>query len=456
MFNEKMTILLAEHRDEVFARLASDLAATGLLVHRVCRGMEASRIYAQRAVDLVLISACAARRECLAAEQETPHDRPGSFHLDLHVPGVIRQRFDGQFRHGRRIDRVPWQPVAFERRNRRSPGTSAPSAVSCRGGHRAERAGLCPGVDWGPICTPPTPDDILPREFKGIFVMRRWVCTLLAICLLAANFPRAFCYCGAEAACGRGSVPACPRCCAHRQRPASGQGQTPGPCCCEKCRAIRAVPPGPAVDAPAPACRGYFHPLHWLAVAAGVPGAADHLPEAARCAGPPGSSEGQAARCPFLGPSADLILSGSPARQRGLVSLLRDGRCCAPARGHGACLLLSFVTAISLRCLMSWNWKKFKLIVQVIEVRLRFIVILAATGLLIGYWDTIANYWEKYTRPAAWRRANFRPTRSFSARCTPKSSATAWSPTAPCRSVPSAACRCRCGPRARPRNCRPA
>ncbi len=49
---------------------------------------------------------------------------------------------------------------------------------------------------------------------------------------------------------------------------------------------------------------------------------------------------------------------------------------------------------------MSWNWKKFKLIVQVIEVRLRFIVILAATGLLIGYWDTIANYWEKYTRPA--------------------------------------------------------
>ncbi len=57
MFNEKMTILLAEHRDEVFARLASDLAATGLLVHRVCRGMEASRIYAQRAVDLVLISA---------------------------------------------------------------------------------------------------------------------------------------------------------------------------------------------------------------------------------------------------------------------------------------------------------------------------------------------------------------------------------------------------------------
>jgi DNA-binding NtrC family response regulator len=57
MFSEKMTILLVEHRDEVFARVASDLAASGLLVHRVCRGTEASRIYAQRAVDLVLISA---------------------------------------------------------------------------------------------------------------------------------------------------------------------------------------------------------------------------------------------------------------------------------------------------------------------------------------------------------------------------------------------------------------
>ena len=49
---------------------------------------------------------------------------------------------------------------------------------------------------------------------------------------------------------------------------------------------------------------------------------------------------------------------------------------------------------------MNRRWKKFKLIIQVIEVRLRFIVVLVATGLLIGYWDTIKNYWEKYTRPA--------------------------------------------------------
>ena len=57
MFSEKKTILLVEHRDEVFARIGSDLAAAGILVHRVYRGTDASRILAQRAVDLVLISA---------------------------------------------------------------------------------------------------------------------------------------------------------------------------------------------------------------------------------------------------------------------------------------------------------------------------------------------------------------------------------------------------------------
>jgi multidrug efflux pump subunit AcrA (membrane-fusion protein) len=47
------------------------------------------------------------------------------------------------------------------------------------------------------------------------------------------------------------------------------------------------------------------------------------------------------------------------------------------------------------------RWQRLKLILEVIEVRLRFIAILAATGLTIGYWDTIKNYWDKYTRPAA-------------------------------------------------------
>jgi len=45
-------------------------------------------------------------------------------------------------------------------------------------------------------------------------------------------------------------------------------------------------------------------------------------------------------------------------------------------------------------------WKRLKLVIEVVEVRLRFVAILVATGLLIGYWDTIKNYWDKWTRPA--------------------------------------------------------
>ena len=36
---------------------------------------------------------------------------------------------------------------------------------------------------------------------------------------------------------------------------------------------------------------------------------------------------------------------------------------------------------------------------RVIGVRLRFVAILAATFALIAYWDTIHNYWDKWTRP---------------------------------------------------------
>ena len=46
------------------------------------------------------------------------------------------------------------------------------------------------------------------------------------------------------------------------------------------------------------------------------------------------------------------------------------------------------------------TWQKIKLVVRVIEVRLRFILVLVATALGIGYWDTIKNYVEKWTRPA--------------------------------------------------------
>ena len=47
------------------------------------------------------------------------------------------------------------------------------------------------------------------------------------------------------------------------------------------------------------------------------------------------------------------------------------------------------------------RWQKLKLVARVIEVRLRFVAVLVAVGMLIGYWDTIKNHWDKWTRPAA-------------------------------------------------------
>ena len=45
------------------------------------------------------------------------------------------------------------------------------------------------------------------------------------------------------------------------------------------------------------------------------------------------------------------------------------------------------------------RWQKLRLVGLVILKRLRFIAILAAVGLFIGYWDTVMNYWDKWTRP---------------------------------------------------------
>jgi Cu(I)/Ag(I) efflux system membrane fusion protein len=39
------------------------------------------------------------------------------------------------------------------------------------------------------------------------------------------------------------------------------------------------------------------------------------------------------------------------------------------------------------------------MVVRAVELRLRFIALLAATGLIFGYWDTIWNYYEKWSRP---------------------------------------------------------
>jgi Cu(I)/Ag(I) efflux system membrane fusion protein len=43
--------------------------------------------------------------------------------------------------------------------------------------------------------------------------------------------------------------------------------------------------------------------------------------------------------------------------------------------------------------------QKFRMVVKVVELRLRFIALMAATGLVFAYWDTLWNYYEKWTRP---------------------------------------------------------
>ncbi len=45
------------------------------------------------------------------------------------------------------------------------------------------------------------------------------------------------------------------------------------------------------------------------------------------------------------------------------------------------------------------RWQKFRMVVKVVELRLRFIALMAATGLVFAYWDTLWNHYEKWTRP---------------------------------------------------------
>jgi Cu(I)/Ag(I) efflux system membrane fusion protein len=43
--------------------------------------------------------------------------------------------------------------------------------------------------------------------------------------------------------------------------------------------------------------------------------------------------------------------------------------------------------------------QKLRLVGLVILKRVRFLAVLAGVGLFIGYWDTVMNYWEKWTQP---------------------------------------------------------
>ncbi len=47
-------------------------------------------------------------------------------------------------------------------------------------------------------------------------------------------------------------------------------------------------------------------------------------------------------------------------------------------------------------------WQVF----QVIQARLRFVAFFVVIGVVVGYWDTLSNYYEKWTRPLYGRQAN--------------------------------------------------
>src|SRR5690606_742801 len=46
------------------------------------------------------------------------------------------------------------------------------------------------------------------------------------------------------------------------------------------------------------------------------------------------------------------------------------------------------------------RWQRGMFIFRAIEVRLRFIGLFVAIGLLMVYWPTLENYWDRWTRPA--------------------------------------------------------
>ena len=51
------------------------------------------------------------------------------------------------------------------------------------------------------------------------------------------------------------------------------------------------------------------------------------------------------------------------------------------------------------------RWQKFRLVVKVVELRLRFIALMAITGLVFAYWDTLWNRYDKWMRPPAHQHA---------------------------------------------------
>jgi Cu(I)/Ag(I) efflux system membrane fusion protein len=71
----------------------------------------------------------------------------------------------------------------------------------------------------------------------------------------------------------------------------------------------------------------------------------------------------------------------------------RDNRLDGLANGNGGPTVRPPVPARH-----TFWWKTWQ-VLKVLQARLRFVAILLVIGLLIGYWDTINGYYEKWTRP---------------------------------------------------------
>lgn len=83
-----------------------------------------------------------------------------------------------------------------------------------------------------------------------------------------------------------------------------------------------------------------------------------------------------------------------------------------PAEGHPARPDAVASEPTSLEAPLT-RWQKFRLVVKVVELRLRFIALMAATGFVFAYWDTLWNYYEKWTRPPGERQVAASDTEYF-------------------------------------------
>ena len=52
------------------------------------------------------------------------------------------------------------------------------------------------------------------------------------------------------------------------------------------------------------------------------------------------------------------------------------------------------------------KWSGLWFGIRMLEVRLRFIAVLVALGFVIGYWETLQNYWDRWTKPAVTTSGN--------------------------------------------------